>query len=123
MINYHKFIIPQTIILLSIITITNIHNKFITIQEKLVRYHEIDKIASEFQEENHNLSLQKARFISGSLIQYASDYKVRPRLLIALIKVESEADPKCLSNKGAVGIMQITKQTAADFINQGEDLM
>jgi soluble lytic murein transglycosylase len=43
--------------------------------------------------------------------KYCTKYKVDPKLVMAVIKVESDYDPKALSNKGAIGLMQIMPDT------------
>ena len=47
--------------------------------------------------------------------QTASRLQVDPQLVQAIIKVESEYDPKALSNKGAMGLMQLIPETAQRF--------
>jgi len=47
--------------------------------------------------------------------QTASRYKVDPDLVRAVIRVESGYDPKAVSNKGAVGLMQLIPATAQRF--------
>jgi len=47
--------------------------------------------------------------------QYASHYRVPPELISALIDVESGWNPRALSNKGAMGLMQLMPATARRF--------
>ena len=47
--------------------------------------------------------------------QYAAHYCVSPELVGALIDVESRWNPRALSNKGAMGLMQLMPATARRF--------
>jgi soluble lytic murein transglycosylase-like protein len=45
----------------------------------------------------------------------ASRYQVDPDLVRAIVRVESDYDPKAVSNKGAMGLMQLIPATAQRF--------
>jgi soluble lytic murein transglycosylase-like protein len=45
--------------------------------------------------------------------QIASQHRVDPSLVHAVIQVESDYDPKAVSSKGAMGLMQLIPETAA----------
>ena len=47
--------------------------------------------------------------------QYASHYRVSPELVAALIDVESRWNPRALSSKGAMGLMQLMPATARRY--------
>jgi len=47
--------------------------------------------------------------------QYAEHYRVPPELIAALIDVESRWDPQAVSDKGAMGLMQLMPATARRF--------
>jgi soluble lytic murein transglycosylase-like protein len=47
--------------------------------------------------------------------QTASRFQVDPELIRAIIRVESGFDPKAVSNKGAMGLMQLIPATAQRF--------
>ena len=47
--------------------------------------------------------------------QYAAHYHVSPELVAALIDVESRWNPRALSSKGAMGLMQLMPATARRY--------
>ena len=53
--------------------------------------------------------------ISSLVEQTADRLQVDPQLVDAIIKVESQYDPLALSNKGAMGLMQLIPETAQRF--------
>jgi len=53
--------------------------------------------------------------INNLVEQTASRLQVDPQLVHAIIKVESEYDPNAISNKGAMGLMQLIPETAHRF--------
>jgi hypothetical protein len=53
--------------------------------------------------------------INDLVEQTASRLQIDPQLVHAIIKVESEYDPKAISRKGAMGLMQLIPQTAQRF--------
>ncbi len=51
---------------------------------------------------------------------YAEEYNVEENLIYALIKAESNFNSEAISNKNAIGLMQIVEETAIDVANQNQ---
>lgn len=47
----------------------------------------------------------------NTILKYSEEYGLNPYLVIAIIKVESNFNPKALSKKNAIGLMQIREPT------------
>ena len=52
---------------------------------------------------------------AGFVRKYAARYRVPPELTAALIDVESRWNPRAVSNKGAMGLMQLMPATAKRY--------
>jgi soluble lytic murein transglycosylase-like protein len=53
--------------------------------------------------------------VEGIIHRAASRFRVAPSLLKAMIKVESDFDQRAVSDKGAMGLMQLMPQTVRDM--------
>ena len=51
---------------------------------------------------------------------YAEEYNVEENLIYAVIKAESNFDSDAVSNREAIGLMQIVEETAIDVANQNK---
>jgi len=54
-------------------------------------------------------------FAERCVHRYAAHFRVPPELIAALIDVESRWNPRAVSNKGAMGLMQLMPATARRF--------
>lgn len=57
---------------------------------------------------------RRTRF-DAMIDRYANEYNVDPVLVRAVIQVESDFNPNCVSNKGARGLMQLIPETARRY--------
>jgi hypothetical protein len=59
-------------------------------------------------------SIDKIKF-AGAVTTLAKEFKLDPRLVMAVMRAESNFDPLARSNKGAQGLMQLIPETAERF--------
>lgn len=52
-----------------------------------------------------------------SVLKYSAQYNVDPYIIYSIMRVESKFNPYAKSNKGALGLMQITPQTGEYIAN------
>lgn len=52
-----------------------------------------------------------------SVLKYSAQYNVDPYIIYSIMRVESKFNPYARSNKGALGLMQITPQTGEYIAN------
>jgi soluble lytic murein transglycosylase len=60
---------------------------------------------------------------SKNVLEYSAKYELDPYLVYSIIKVESKFNPYAKSQKGAIGLMQITPQTGeyiAKLLNKSD---
>ncbi len=64
---------------------------------------------------NKKLSQKQLDDITCSVLYFSQQHKVDPRLVCAMIIAESDFDPKCTSNKGAMGLGQVMPDEASQY--------
>ncbi|MDX8337090.1 MULTISPECIES: lytic transglycosylase domain-containing protein [Cetobacterium] len=60
-------------------------------------------------------NLENARFIYEDIIRFSSKYEIDPALVVSIIKVESSFNHSAVSEKGAIGLMQLMPETADEL--------
>ncbi len=63
-------------------------------------------------------NINKALKFYPIIEQYSAEYNMDPLFITAIIKVESNFNPKAKSKKGAIGLMQIMPSTAKEIAEQ-----
>lgn len=61
------------------------------------------------------LSQLRAEYYAAIVFYMADIYKVSPNLIMGIIITESVADKDAVSNKGAIGLMQVMPATGRDY--------
>lgn len=69
----------------------------------------------EVDNSNKTNQLKHHSKIDKLIVNYSEKYEVEPSLIRAIIKVESNFDPKAKSNTGACGIMQLNEVTQKEL--------
>jgi len=75
----------------------------------------VDWMVRSFHPGASGMSAQNAADIDQLVDQTASRFRVDPELIRAIVQVESGYDPKAVSSKGAMGLMQLIPETAHRF--------
>lgn len=70
------------------------------------------KKGSDEQLKHKTIDWQIIRIIGSSILKYSREYDVDPALVLAIINAESEFEHSSISDKGAIGLMQLMPQTA-----------
>ena len=74
------------------------------------RDHWIEQRMEEVTRLNKKISRMKARRILREIWKRAKEYTLSPDLIMAVIRIESSFDPQAVSDKGALGLMQVMPQ-------------
>ncbi len=90
----------------------NGHKIYVNTGESTTR---VDWITRSFRSNTPAVSGHPSADIDQLVEQTASRYQVDPELIRAIVRVESGYDPKAVSNKGAMGLMQLVPATAQRF--------
>jgi len=72
------------------------------------------KVRDYFDTRRTSLSPRELKAVSESILRVSDTYEISPQMIIALIETESSFDKNAISEKGAVGLMQVLPSTAAD---------
>jgi hypothetical protein len=75
----------------------------------------VDWMTRGFRSSSTDSSNRVSEEIDRLVEQTASRHQVDPELVRAIVRVESGYDPKAVSNKGAMGLMQLIPSTAQRF--------
>lgn len=60
-------------------------------------------------------NIENAQFIYEDIIRFSSKYEIDPALVVSIIKVESSFNHNIISEKGAIGLMQLMPETAKEL--------
>lgn len=88
------------------------HKVYINSGEKSKR---VDWVARSFRANRSSGSALPTQDVDRLVSETAQRYRVDPQLVHAIIKVESEYNPNAISNRGAIGLMQLVPATARRF--------
>ena len=64
------------------------------------------------------LKIMYPRTYEEAVLVYSEEYNVDKKLILALIKAESNFDEDAISNRNAIGLMQLMEETAIDVANK-----
>ena len=100
------------------LTVTRLETKISTLllensslrEELGRRNYWIEQRLDEVTEQNEEISIEKARHILQEVWKRANEYKLSPDLILAVIRTESCFNPHAVSDKGALGLMQVMPQ-------------
>lgn len=62
---------------------------------------------------NSRLSYEESLFITDCILMFSREFQIDPRLVMAVIIVESRFNPRAVSRKGAMGLGQLMPGTAS----------
>ncbi|MDR2437554.1 MAG: lytic transglycosylase domain-containing protein [Endomicrobium sp.] len=66
----------------------------------------------------HKIGLSDKNYYNEYIIQYSNKFGIDAQLVKSVIKKESNINPEVVSNKGAIGLMQIMPKTAHEIAVQ-----
>lgn len=78
-------------------------------------YRGFGKSKSSRANDSHKQMVKRRSHLSPLIEQIAHSQSLRPELLHAVVRVESAYNPKAVSKKGAVGLMQLMPATARSY--------
>jgi len=87
-----------------------------SIDAKNIRWAKIKQIRGIIEDSSeNNLNIKEYTIMAGAIFDYSEEYDVPISLVMAVMKRESNFNPKALSSAGARGLMQIMLPTAQDI--------
>lgn len=75
----------------------------------------VNETRAQFSARTADTLIPVANSLAALIEAHADRAGLDPRLVRAVIQVESGYNPQALSNKGAMGLMQLTSETARDY--------
>lgn len=60
-------------------------------------------------------NLENAQFIYEDILRFSNKHEIDPALVISIMKVESSFNHNVISDKGAIGLMQLMPETAKEL--------
>ena len=103
--------------------------KITTLRDQNLELRTVVLLREFLDEERIRLPRETVNGMAGSIARASEHYSLPPEMIMAVIRTESAFDANALSNKGAVGLMQILPSTAQEIAQElrmdwrGDDLL
>lgn len=104
-------------------------DKIVSLREQNLQLRTVVLLREFLDEERIRLPRATVDGMAGSIARASVHYALPPEMIMAVIRTESAFDANALSNKGAVGLMQILPSTAQEIAQElrmewsGDDLL
>ncbi len=100
---------PLSVVASPISSFYGVYNAINEDADMRVREEDILRFILRFSED---LTRLQAKKLAKTINEHCDQYDLDPFLILAVIQVESNFSPRAVSNKGAIGLMQVTPSTA-----------